>query len=154
MDSKLVGSFIRKRRLSLKLTQRQVAEMLGFQTCQFISNIERGIADIPPFRIKDFANVLQVDPTELATMVSDSMRTRLLKKTAINVTKDGTALGRESDPFLEAFTVAWQTASPNTKQCMKYVAKKLLNMDYELECDDEEISRRVGRPSLNTVSTL
>jgi transcriptional regulator with XRE-family HTH domain len=148
MDSRLVGGFLRKRRINLKLTQRQVAELLGFQTCQFVSNIERGIADIPPSRIKDFANVLKVDAQELATMVSDSMRTKLLKKTALpsdtNPTKE-----KKEDPFIDAFLLAWQTASDTSKTCIKHVAMKVLNMDYELGEDSDNTTRRAGRPPLS-----
>ena len=132
MDSRLVGNFLRKRRMSLKLTQRQIAEMLGFQTCQFISNIERGIADIPPSRIKDFAGVLQLEAGDLAAMVSESMRTKLLKKTAISFTSEEGSTSEE-DPFLNAFVLAWRTASPQAKESLKYVVMKVLNIDYELD---------------------
>ncbi|MBN1115356.1 MAG: helix-turn-helix transcriptional regulator [Oligoflexia bacterium] len=149
MDSRLVGSFLRKRRISLRLTQRQVAEMLGFQTCQFISNIERGIADIPPSRIKDFAEVLQVNAQELAAMVSESMRTKLMKKTSIPLGQEAGSMGKEDDPFVNAFILAWQTADEEAKASIKYLAMKVLNMDYELAEAGEDRIRRAGRPPLS-----
>ena len=150
MDSKLVGNFIRKRRMSLKFTQRQVAEMLNFQTCQFISNIERGIADIPPSRIKDFADVLQISANDLAGMVSDSMKNKLLKKTLITLPMEGSE-SENKDPFIESFLLSWRTANDETKECIKFFVSKVLNMELE---DIQMVSASAGRPNMNNANML
>ena len=152
MDSKLVGSFIRKRRISLKLTQRQIAEMLGFQTCQFISNIERGIADVPPSRIKDFADVLQVAPSDLASMVSDSMKNKLLRKTSISISEENRD-DANNDPFIEAFALAWRTANKEAKDCIKFFVSKALGIDYDFSGSQSgEYGHRAGRPSVSNAN--
>ncbi|MCX6112673.1 MAG: helix-turn-helix transcriptional regulator [Proteobacteria bacterium] len=121
MMSKLVGNFIKKRRSVLKLTQKQLSDSLGFKTSQFISNLERGIAEIPPSRIKDFAEVLQMDNNEFTNLVSESLKRKILKKTDI-------AEG-EKDPFVDKFLSAWSVASDEDKNLIKTLISKVLDIE-------------------------
>ncbi|RLA87999.1 MAG: hypothetical protein DRG20_06730 [Deltaproteobacteria bacterium] len=62
-DYKELGEFLRKRRQELGLTQKQVAEALGYSFPNFISMIENGYK-VPLKRYKDFAKVLKLDERE------------------------------------------------------------------------------------------
>ena len=115
----MVGGFIKKRRTVLKLTQKQLSESLGFTSSQFISNLERGVAEIPPSRIKDFANILQVDPSEMAKLVSESLKRKVFMKTD--------AIGE--DPFMDQFLTAWSTASEQDRDLIKTLISKVLKIE-------------------------
>lgn len=62
------AKFLRRHRLKLKLTQKQLAQRLGLKHDQFICNIERGNAGIPVERIKTFASVLNVEVKKLVKL--------------------------------------------------------------------------------------
>lgn len=121
MASKMVGDFIKKRRTSLKLTQKALSERLGFRTSQFISNLERGVAEIPPARVKEFAEILQVDSNEFANLIAESLRRKLLKK------KD--LMGGVEDPFIDSFLCSWSLASEEDKALIKTLVSKVLDIN-------------------------
>ena len=68
--SSLVGSFLRTRRESVKLSQRQLG--LRFKppvTTQFISNLERGVTPLPAHHIPTLAKELQLSEAELLSLL-------------------------------------------------------------------------------------
>lgn len=105
----------------LKLTQKQLSDSLGFKTSQFISNLERGIAEIPPTRIKEFADILKVESSELARLASESLKRRLLGKSEYE--------GASADPFMDKFLSAWSTASEQDRELIKNLVSKVLRID-------------------------
>ncbi|MEI6093288.1 MAG: helix-turn-helix transcriptional regulator [bacterium] len=121
MASKMVGDFIKRRRSALKLTQKQLSDRLGFNTYQFISNLERGVAEIPPSRVKDFAEALQIDNNEFANLVSESLKRKILKK------KD--LMGGVEDPFIDKFLCSWSLASEEDKSLIKTLVSKVLDIN-------------------------
>jgi len=60
-----LGARIKKARLSMNMTQEQLAELLGYTSRSTINKIELGKIDIPQSKLEDFAKVLNVDPVEL-----------------------------------------------------------------------------------------
>ena len=60
-----LGAFIRTNRKKLDLTQEAIANFLGYDNYQMISNIERGIASIPFPKVPKLAQCLQVDEREI-----------------------------------------------------------------------------------------
>lgn len=66
--SKVIGKFIKVRRTELGLSQNDLARALGYNTSQYISNIERGLASIPFARIRDMASLLKVDYRHLLNL--------------------------------------------------------------------------------------
>ena len=126
MNQKQLGRFLRKKREALCVTQGELARKLGFSSSQFISNIERGVSVIPFSRIKEYADNIGLDGTELSGLVSEAINDKTIKKTAgkLNVGQ------QKQDPFIEAFTCAWRTASQKEKDCVKIVAERVLNIDY------------------------
>ena len=50
---------IKKRRLELKMSQQELAEALGYSGKSMISQIEKGLVDLPSSMITKFANALR-----------------------------------------------------------------------------------------------
>lgn len=61
----LFGENVKKRRLALGLTQRELAEKLGFDSHSTIAKIEKGVRSTPLDKLPDFCRVLRCQPTEL-----------------------------------------------------------------------------------------
>jgi transcriptional regulator with XRE-family HTH domain len=66
--SKVIGKFIKVRRTELGLSQNDLARSLGYNTSQYISNIERGLASIPFAKIQEMAGLLKVDYRHLLNL--------------------------------------------------------------------------------------
>lgn len=56
---------IKVKRMELKLSQQELALMVGYKSRSTISKIESGVNDIPRSKVKLFAEVLQIPCTEL-----------------------------------------------------------------------------------------
>ena len=54
-----IGQKIKQRRLSLEMTQEELAFKMGYKSKSTINKIELGINDIPQSKIVQFAKVLQ-----------------------------------------------------------------------------------------------
>lgn len=63
--SQELGQYIARRRDELGLTQRDVAQVLGYSGPQFISNIERGLAGLPLMKYRPLADALGVSLEQL-----------------------------------------------------------------------------------------
>ena len=57
-----ISNKVRKRRLSLGLSQEDLAKKLGYKSKTTINKIESGVNDIPRKKIKDFAVALETTP--------------------------------------------------------------------------------------------
>jgi len=121
MANGILGKFIKKRRTALNLTQRELASSLGLKTSQFISNIERGIAHIPPSKMNDFASVLQVEVSELGLLLAESLKSRLNDKTR--------QYSENSDPFIEKFLCVWASASEQDRELIKSLVSRVLKIE-------------------------
>lgn len=55
------GKFVKKARIQAGLTQNQLAKRLGYDTSQFVSNIERGLCAYPLNKFKKVAKILDCD---------------------------------------------------------------------------------------------
>lgn len=75
-----LAQFLKEKRTSADLSQKDVAKQLGYQTSQFISNWERGISQPPITVVKKLAGIYKVPAKEMFDAV--------LKDTLINVGKD------------------------------------------------------------------
>ena len=56
----MLGTQVRKRRQELGLTQKELAERLGYTSRSTINKIELGINDVPLSKLENFAKVLKV----------------------------------------------------------------------------------------------
>jgi transcriptional regulator with XRE-family HTH domain len=56
-----IGVMIKNARTAKDITQRQLAEELGYTTPQFVSNFERSLALPPPRKLKQIAKRLDLN---------------------------------------------------------------------------------------------
>ena len=67
-----IGEFLREARKKANLSQGALAEELGYSNAQFVSNIERGIANLPIDKVGKAAKVLGTDKACLLAEVISS----------------------------------------------------------------------------------
>jgi transcriptional regulator with XRE-family HTH domain len=72
-----IGSFLKKARLAKKLSQAELASILGYQNSQYISDWERGYSPIPLKRILDLSEALNIDSQVLFDLLVDLSKERL-----------------------------------------------------------------------------
>lgn len=60
-----IGERIRKKREELKLSQEQLAEIMGYKSKTSIHKAEQGITDLPQSKIIEFAKALKTTPSYL-----------------------------------------------------------------------------------------
>lgn len=73
------SDFVKSARLKAKLTQMQLAHQIGYTSGQIISNVERGIANLPPESVKDFCRVTNAKPEEFIKIKVQEEKERLRK---------------------------------------------------------------------------
>ena len=59
----VLPNLLKKLRESREMSQTHLAKILGYSCSQFISNIERGSATLPPKKFRQAGRVLKVDPS-------------------------------------------------------------------------------------------
>jgi transcriptional regulator with XRE-family HTH domain len=66
-----VAKLIREKRLThpKRLSQAELSCLLGYKNGQFISNVERGLCSIPVKMLNRVSEVLEIDKSELKTMI-------------------------------------------------------------------------------------
>lgn len=129
MNSKQLGVFLRKKRESMGITQKALSEKLGLSTCQFISNIERGVSEVPSNRIGLYAESLELNTKELTKMIHDALNKKTEKKNSTKLY--GTATNNDEDPFIMKFIAAWQQADDKDKESVKVLVSRFLNIKEE-----------------------
>ncbi len=77
ITNKRIGQFLKQKRIDRGLTQSIVAEKLGYGSPQFISNIERGISNVPTKSLKIFVELYQIDAKEVIDIILDEKRRHL-----------------------------------------------------------------------------
>lgn len=65
MTRRQLGAKLREARVAACVTQRELADHMGMTTPQFVSNIERGVAFIPPDNVARWAKKIGVAPVLL-----------------------------------------------------------------------------------------
>ena len=69
----VVGKNIKRIRMMKNLTQKQLADMMGYTDRSTIAKIETGVADIYLDTVKKFASVLNVSPMLLLGFYGDEI---------------------------------------------------------------------------------
>lgn len=72
-----VGLFLKAARLKANLTQLEISVKLGYDTPQYISNVERGACTVSIQAMAKFAQVLPLDRDKLVKVVIDQATTQL-----------------------------------------------------------------------------
>lgn len=76
----IVGLRIKSKRIELGMTQKELADKLGYTNKSTIGKIESGINDITQSRLVAFADVLQTTPSYLMGWDDESAETNVVKE--------------------------------------------------------------------------
>lgn len=82
-DKKL-GEYLRRKREALRLTQSEVAQRLGYGSPQFISNIERGISNVPVKSLRIMIDLYQISANEVINILLEDKRRALLRQLGLS----------------------------------------------------------------------
>jgi transcriptional regulator with XRE-family HTH domain len=75
VKQKSLAQFLKQTREKADLSQRQVADELGYQSAQFISNWERGVSSPPLKTLKKLGDLYKVHAENLyQIMLQDTLR--------------------------------------------------------------------------------
>ncbi len=68
---KHIANLIRTSRINhpKSYSQSDLSILLGYKNGQFISNVERGLCNVPLKMMKKISDVLEIDPNELKTAI-------------------------------------------------------------------------------------
>ena len=75
-----LGNYLKEKRVAASLTQGQIAETLGLESPQFISNIERGISVVPLKTLARMVGLYKVNPEAVVKIILESQRKLLREK--------------------------------------------------------------------------
>jgi ribosome-binding protein aMBF1 (putative translation factor) len=76
------GAFLKRAREKKKLSQWEVARLVGYSTPQFISNLERGVSPPPLKVLKILVKAYEVDPKIVIKIIEEEQRKNLKKNLA------------------------------------------------------------------------
>lgn len=71
------GRYLADKRTAAGLTQRQVADTLGYSSAQFISNFERGIATPPLPKLKKLISIYKMSLDTTLDLIISCERARI-----------------------------------------------------------------------------
>jgi transcriptional regulator with XRE-family HTH domain len=66
------GEYLKEKRVAADLTQKEVAEKIGYSSAQYISNFERGIALPPLSKLKIMVKLYRMPKAEVIQMVVEA----------------------------------------------------------------------------------
>jgi transcriptional regulator with XRE-family HTH domain len=84
VESIHTASLIRKKRRELDITQQELSRLIGWgedKNGQFLSNLERGRAQLPPKHINITSKILEIDKMLLIEQMANDYKQSLIKIT-------------------------------------------------------------------------
>lgn len=75
-----VAHLIRTSRQTSGLSQKQLADELGYTSSQFISNWERGISSPPLDKLEEICNLLKITPKQIIEAIMLETETNLRRQ--------------------------------------------------------------------------
>jgi transcriptional regulator with XRE-family HTH domain len=66
------GEYLKEKRVAADLTQKEVADKIGYSSAQYISNFERGIALPPLNKLKIMVRLYRMPKSEVIQMVVEA----------------------------------------------------------------------------------
>lgn len=137
-----IGELIKSRRLKLGLTQEDLAKALGYSSYQIISNVERGIAPIPKYKLPRLAQILKVsekallEATYKGKKIGSDPDFRSLFERARTIEPSATTIviDKSADPALFEI-ISKVKASPPLRDKFITVASELLGLKKEKKED-------------------
>lgn len=83
---KTLGRYLKLKREERGLTQSFVAEKLGYTSSQFISNIERGISNVPIKSLKILIDLYRLPADEVIDILLSERRSFLMSQLGLQAT--------------------------------------------------------------------
>jgi transcriptional regulator with XRE-family HTH domain len=79
-DKKKLGTVFREARVNRGISQREVAEMVGYSSSQFISNVERGASVASLVLMAKLIRIYKISPERVVNLILESQKQLLHKK--------------------------------------------------------------------------
>lgn len=95
---KRAAAFVKERREACNLSQSDLSRLSGYQNGQFVSNIERGLAGIPPKILPKMAQILKVAPEEIVALLIQDYADNLKSEVQITCQFFGVTYEKSADP--------------------------------------------------------
>jgi transcriptional regulator with XRE-family HTH domain len=142
----LVGTFLRQRRESLSLSQRQLGTKFEPPvTTQFISNLERGVTPLPPHHVPTLARELRIEESELLSLLEREYAQKLSDRmhrqpgdaganptgpegVVTSSTLKNLVVEEKDSQFIRAVYQAYSLADTATKENFASLCEKILRM--------------------------
>jgi transcriptional regulator with XRE-family HTH domain len=143
--SKIVGAFVKQRRESLGLSQRDLGQCFTpHVTTQFISNIERGVTPLPPTHIQVLVDALKVDEKELRSLLEMEYAQKLKSRLGIAEPPQAAEAPNptsvevrpEDHAFIQALYDAYRASDPKTKRALRTVCDSMLDLKDYVDPED------------------
>jgi len=133
---KIVGSYIRRKREALKISQRALGQLFSpVVTTQFISNVERGVTPLPPNHVETLASALKIPKEELKLLLEKEYALKLSTKlgSSINLDADQPSQAQikvspQDYEFMSQFYNAYQLADEKSRNALLAVCDSILNI--------------------------
>jgi transcriptional regulator with XRE-family HTH domain len=74
----MFSKYLKDMRIKKGISQRELAEMLGYTSGQFVSNYERGMCPVPLEKVKDMIGLLNLDSTKVVNLIQEDRKKSLL----------------------------------------------------------------------------
>ncbi len=84
---KKIGRIIKSHRETAGYTQKDVADKFGYDTPQFVSNIERGAAGVPLDALSGLIKMLKIPPDSIRSLLIENYTRELDEALKINKAK-------------------------------------------------------------------
>lgn len=136
--TRLVGEFIKKKRVALALSQKELGMLFNPPvTTQFISNVERGVTPLPPTHVVFLAKALSTSESEFMTLLEKEYAQKLnerLGKQGDEISGIGSGVlpsmlvSRADFDFMKNLYDAYQEADSSTKQAFATVCESILKL--------------------------
>ncbi|MBL7555634.1 MAG: helix-turn-helix transcriptional regulator [Bdellovibrionaceae bacterium] len=75
---KQIAEIIRKRRIEMNMTQAQVSGLLGYDNCQFLSTIERGLSKCPVQTLGALSIILNIPQERFISILLTDYKNQLI----------------------------------------------------------------------------
>ena len=136
----LVGAFLRQRRETLGISQKQLGlRFTPTVTTQFISNLERGVTPLPAHHVSTLARELRITESELlgvmerdyAQKISDRIHQNTPEGSSTTVTPStlrSIVVEEKDAEFIRAIYAAYSVSDPTTKENFTSVCEKILRV--------------------------
>lgn len=143
-----IAELIKSRRQKLGLTQQELASALGYTTYQIISNVERGLAPIPKYKLMRLAQILKLNEKELleatykGKKIGHDADFRSLFERARGARSSTTTIVIDRDVDPELFQIIRRLKESPLKDKFIAMASELLGLEIEKKGDQPQGRRQ------------